>query len=146
MSSYKNIDTNQSAEFILEAEMGVEHSNKIVPQNPRPGEAVTLHITVGPKILADDLYVIYSIDGDPLIYTMKGRENYYSCIEGTLIEARLSDVSWNVEAWGYLHHFCAPLPAFPEGTRVSYFIFASILQPFCTGTCRVVQRQTSRFY
>jgi len=123
MSSYKNID-NQSAEFILEAKFGVEHSNKIVPQNPRPGEPVTLHISVGPQILADNLFVIYSINGDPIIYTMKGNKNYYSCIKGTLVEATLSDVSWNAEAWGYLHHFCATLPAFPEGTRVSYFIFA----------------------
>ncbi len=123
MSSYKNIDS-QSAEFILEAKLGVEHSNKIVPQNPRPGEPVTLHISVGPQILADNLFVIYSINGDPIIYTMKGKENYYSCTKGTLVEATLSDVSWNAEAWGYLHHFCATLPAFPEGTRVSYFIFA----------------------
>jgi len=123
MSSYKNIDY-QTAEFILEAACGVEHANKIVPQNPRPGEAVTLHITVGSKILADDLYVIYSIDGDPIIYTMKGDENYYSCIKGTLIEATLSDVSWNAATWGYLQHYSATLPAFPDGTRVSYFIFA----------------------
>lgn len=123
MSSYKNID-HQTAEFILEAAFGVEHANKIVPQNPRPGEAVTLHITVGSQILADDLYVIYSTDGDPIIYTMKGEENYYSCIKGTLLEATLSDVSWNAATWGYLQHYSATLPAFPDGTRVSYFIFA----------------------
>jgi cyclomaltodextrinase len=123
MSSYKNID-NQSAEFILEAAFGVEHANKIVPQNPRPGEPVTLHISVGSQISADNLYIIYATDGDPIIYTMKGEDNYYSCIKGTIVEATLSEVSWNATTWGYLHHYCATLPAFPEGTRVSYFIFA----------------------
>ncbi len=123
MSSYKNID-NQSTEFILEAAFGVEHANKIVPQNPRPGEPVTLHITVGSQILADDLYVIYATEGDPVIYTFKGEENNYSRIKGTVVEASLSEVSWNASTWGYLHHYCATLPAFAEGTRVSYFIFA----------------------
>ncbi|MDQ7091553.1 MAG: alpha-amylase family glycosyl hydrolase [Methylococcales bacterium] len=123
MSSYKNID-HESAEFILEAELGVDHSNRITPQNPRPGDAVTLHITVGAKVLADSVYVVYSTDGDPIIETTKNKESFYSCIKGTLIDAKLSDVSWNADAWGYLHHFEATLPAFPDGTRVSYFIFA----------------------
>ncbi len=123
MSSYKNID-QPSAEFILEANLGVDHSNRIIPQNPRPNDEVTLHITVGPKILADAVYIVYATDGDPVIETTQSKKSFYSCIKGTLIEAVLSDVSWNSEAWGYLHHFQATLPAFPDGTRVSYFIFA----------------------
>lgn len=115
----------QSIEYIREAKLGVHHANQTVPKNPKPGEPVTLHITVGPQIFANVLYVIYSIDGDPVIYTFKGEDNYYSCVKGTVIEAKLTDVSWNTStSWGYLLHFQATLPAFPEDTRVSYFIFA----------------------
>lgn len=118
-------ENSQSPEFIRRAQLGVHHANKTIPQNPRPGEPVTLFITVGPRILADDVYVIYSIEGDPVIYTIKGEKNFYSCLKGTLVEATLTDVSWNtLISWGYLLHFQATLPAFPEGTRVSYFIFA----------------------
>jgi len=117
----------QSFRYIRESKLGVHHANNTEPQNPRPNEPVVLHITVGPQILADDVYIIYCTDGDPVVYTftVEDGNNFCSCVKGTLIEAKLSDVSWNAStSWGYLLHFRAALPSFPEGTRVSYLVFA----------------------
>lgn len=105
-------------ELMRAAREGIHHANQMVPQKPVPGECVTLHMTVGPQLVAERLYVVYSTEGDPVVDGLHALEG------GRWVEASFWGVTWDTLVWGYLHHFRATLPAFPEGTRVSYLIFA----------------------
>lgn len=108
----------RTLEIMRAARRGIHHANQTVPQKPRPDAPVTLYITVGPELVAEHLYVVYSTEGDPAASSPD------DVTHGTLVEATLTRVNWDTLVWGYLHYFEVTLPPFPEGTRVSYIVFA----------------------
>ncbi|MCC6805647.1 MAG: alpha-amylase, partial [Anaerolineae bacterium] len=95
---------------------GVTHGHNIAPRDPKPGEAVTLHITVGPAANARDVWCYYTTDGS----NPNGSRGATSV--GIATPFRIVQVTWDDLVWGYVTRLEAVIPGQPDGTLVRYRI------------------------
>ena len=96
------------------ARRGLQHQHVIHPQDPRPGEAVTLTVSCGPDLDAKHLACYYTWDGSE----PTGRRGVAT--HGAAIALTQTDTIWDTLSWGYLTRWEVTLPARPEGTVVRY--------------------------
>ena len=97
---------------------GVQHAHAISPRDPLPGQPVTLSVTIGPDLQADQLVCYYTLDGNLPAGSKGVAEN------GTVIQLEKQAVHWDTLLWGYLNEWQGIIPAQPEGTLVRYRIGA----------------------
>ncbi len=97
---------------------GISHNHARIPRDPLPGQAVRVHLSVGPGHPYDRAWVLWTTDGsDPSLNLSNPRFPNRLPMESTGAE-------WDTLLWGYRHHFQAALPPQAEGTVVRYCLAA----------------------
>ena len=100
------------------ARAGMAHDHQLAPPDPRPGEPVTAHVALGPRIAADRVTCYYTIDSsDPL-----GRRGVAA--NGTAVQFVRTGVAWDTLLWGYVEEWAGVIAPQPAGTLVRYRIEA----------------------
>lgn len=95
---------------------GVSHLSARSPRDPKPGESVTLTLTVGENYKALAAWVYYSIDGeDP-----EGEDG--CAAHGFSVPMHWVKAEWDDLTWGYFHTYACDLPGQPDQTVVRYRI------------------------
>lgn len=102
---------------------GVAHGHSLEPPDPRPGEPVTVHVTLGPQVAAAHVTCYYTTDGSE---PAGGRG---AVSNGTTVEFTRAGSAWDTLLWGYLERWAGVIPAQPAGTLVRYRIEAWGPQP-----------------
>jgi glycosidase len=100
------------------ARSGVSHAHHLEPLDPRPGEPVTVRVSVGPRVCADRVTCYYTTDGgDPA-----GARGFAT--RGQAIELARAGVEWDTLLWAYREAWAGAIPPQPDGTMVRYRIEA----------------------
>lgn len=95
---------------------GLSHAHRLTPADPRPGAAVTLHVTTGPAVNGRDLWCYVTTDGtDPA-------GSGGTATNGSALAFEHVGVEWDDLVWGFVHHFEVTVPGQPDGTLVRYLI------------------------
>lgn len=97
---------------------GVQHAHAISPRDPLPGQPVTLTVTIGPRLKADQVACYYTVDGSQPAGSKGVAEN------GAVIQFKKQEVQWDTLQWGYLERWQGIIPPQAEGTLVRYQIGA----------------------
>lgn len=84
-------------EFVRAARRGITHTR--TPRDAKPGEPVTIELTVGPA-----------------------REEPLLTVDGERVPLEPGDVDWDTLIWGYVRRFSATLPGRPANTVVTYAV------------------------
>jgi glycosidase len=87
----------QRLEFVRAARRGVTHTR--TPRDARPGEPVTIELSVGPA-----------------------RDEPILTVDGELVRLERGDVEWDTLIWGYIRRFSAEISGRPANTVVSYTV------------------------
>ncbi len=97
----------------LQAEgRGLHHGNNVVPSDPEPGQSVTLTVSAGTGVSADEVVAYYTVDG-----SVPSTQAMSIALEG-------GNVVWDTLLWGYRYEWHGSLPAQLDGTHVRYRIVA----------------------
>lgn len=97
---------------IQAAGRGVFHGQRIDPADPEPGRPVTITVSVGTDVSADEVIAVYTLDGsDPNL-------------DSPRLTLERAEVVWDTLLWGYRHEWRGAFPAFDAGTHVRYRIVA----------------------
>ena len=97
---------------------GVTHAHNRLPRDPLPGQAVQVHLSLGPSHSLDKAWVYWTNDGsDP-----EGKDGIASNGFATPLEPLYSE--WDTLMWGYLRHFRGEIPRQEAGTVVRYRLSA----------------------
>jgi hypothetical protein len=97
---------------------GVQHAHNLSPRDPRPGEPVTLRLSIGVDFDADAAACYYTTD-DTLPQGSRG-----SAANGTAVMFAPVETLWDSLSWGYITVWQAVLPPQSAGTIVRYRISA----------------------
>lgn len=98
---------------------GVSHRHRLEPSDPLPGRPVTIRVTLGPAVTADNVSCYYTCDPiEP--GGMRGMPDP-GC--QALAFTRVGSV-WDTFLWGYAEEWAGELPAQPADTTVRYRIEA----------------------
>ena len=97
---------------------GLQHRSGLTPQDPVPGEPVTLTVEVGPDLPVEHVVGYYTTDGSEPAGAQGSPRN------GEVVSFRRMATSWDTLLWGYRTRWEARLPAQPEGALVRYRIGA----------------------
>ena len=100
------------------ARRGLQHAHALSPQDPVPGQPVTLSVLVGPDVAAEQVACYYTLDGSEPAGS-QGRAAH-----GQVLPLEQTGVAWDTLIWGYTATWQGTLPAQPEGTSVRYRIGA----------------------
>ncbi len=103
---------------IQEDRAGVTHRQARTPRDPRPGEKITLYLSVGPAHHAERAFVYWTTDGSLPAGAHGSSE------QSQVIPMAPTGVVWDTLTWGYVRTFAATLPGQPEGTVVRYRLTA----------------------
>jgi glycosidase len=96
------------------ARAGIAHEHHIEPPDPRPGEPVTVRVSLGPAVAANRLACYYTTNGaDP-----QGHHGVATI--GAAAELERMGVSWDTLLWGYVAEWAGFIPPQPAGTLVRY--------------------------
>lgn len=101
---------------LQEEREGVSHRGARSPLDPRPGEPITLYLSVGPAQHAARAFVYWTTDGSPPAGAHGSGER------SRVTPMAEAGVEWDLLTWGYVRRFAATLPGQPEGTIVRYRI------------------------
>lgn len=97
---------------------GIQHRYQSEPRDPRPGEPVTLHVSIGPDLAIEHVACYYTLDGSlPVGHCGTARH-------GQVVMFSHVETVWETLVWGYVAHYQATLPPQPDGTMVRYKIGA----------------------
>lgn len=97
---------------------GISHGHRIAPADPRPGDAVTLHVSLGPQIDADRVAAYVTFDGsDPA--GSRGVAQH-----GEAVTLHQTGTEWDTLLWGYRELWEGQIAGQPHGTLVRYRIEA----------------------
>ena len=115
----------QRLAHVLKRRGGIVHQHARTPRDPKPGEEISLELTVGPVQPAgyctanDHAWVYWTNDGrDP-----EG-ENGLSP-GGNVTPMQPAEVEWEPLLWGYVQHYRAALPPQAAGTLIRYRLSVS---------------------
>ncbi len=97
---------------------GLQHRHDLAPQDPAPGQPVTLTVRAGPDLAVDRAACYYTLDGSPPAGS-RGRAS-----NGQAVPLQQAEVAWDSLVWGYVTLWRGELPAQPEGTVVRYRLSA----------------------
>jgi len=97
---------------------GIQHSYRLHPLDPRPGQAVTITVQLGPDLPADHVALYYTLDGSDPVGQQGVAHN------GNVLLLSPVATHWDSLVWGYLAEWQTVLPAQPAGTVVRYQIGA----------------------
>jgi len=100
------------------ARSGLQHRHALAPQDPLPGQPVTLTVQVGPDLEADQVACYYTLDGS------EPAGSRGTALHGQVLLLERAEVAWDTLVWGYGECWQGTLPAQPEGTVVRYRIGA----------------------
>ena len=82
---------------------GIQHAYQIEPRDPKPGEPITLSVTIGPDL--KPARVVCRLDGD-------------------LLDFEKRETVWDTLVWGYVETWTLTLAGQPDGTVLRYRISA----------------------
>ncbi|MFN3742663.1 MAG: alpha-amylase family glycosyl hydrolase [Anaerolineales bacterium] len=98
---------------------GVTHYHARIPRHPRPGQPITLELSVGPAYPCRQAWVYWTNDGsDPEGEQGKAIRGHVTPMEGAAVE-------WDTLLWGYVRRFRAVIPAQPSETVLRYRLAVS---------------------
>ncbi|HDQ70977.1 MAG TPA: alpha-amylase [Chloroflexi bacterium] len=100
------------------ARSGLQHRHALTPQDPQPGEPVTLTVHVGPDLPVECVACYYTVDDSEPDGARGAARN------GRVLMLEQIDVRWDTLAWGYVTRWQGVLPAQPEGVIVRYHLGA----------------------
>ncbi|MBL8163489.1 MAG: alpha-amylase [Anaerolineae bacterium] len=100
------------------ARRGLHHQHELHPRDPLPGEPITITVSVGPNLDAEQVVCYYTTDGSQPAGS-KGVAHH-----GQAAQLQLESVEWDTLAWGYLQRWTGVLPPQPENTIIRYQIGA----------------------
>ncbi len=95
---------------------GLRHEYTLQPRDPKPGEPVTLTVTVGPDIAVDAVAAYVTIDN-----ALPAGSRGEATVGSSFAFAR-GGVRWEPLIWSYVEEWQATLPAQPAGVIVRYII------------------------
>jgi glycosidase len=96
------------------ARSGLQHRHALKPQDPQPGETVTLTVRVGPDLPADHVACYYTLDDSQPQGTRGVATN------GHVLALDPVGMTWDTLIWGYVAEWQGTLPAQSAGTVVRY--------------------------
>lgn len=97
---------------------GVAHLHRLEPPDPQEGEAVTVFVSVGPRIVADRVSCYYTVDSSE----PSGQRG--CAVVGMAVVCTRVEVVWDTLLWGYREVWAGVIPAQVAGTLVRYRIEA----------------------
>lgn len=100
------------------AAAGVTHDLNLEPTDPRPGESVAVHATLGPAVSADHVSCYYTTDGS----LPDGKHGVAT--NGSVVALTRVGVVWHTLLWGYQDQWVGTIPPQANGTLVRYVIEA----------------------
>lgn len=109
-------------EALRSAARGVSHGNDIRPADPRPGESVTIRVSIGPAVDATRVVVRYTTESSE-----PGTAN-------DNIVCRLMEPVWDTLLWAYRDIWEGVIPAQSSGTLVRYHVVAINSNGIATGS------------
>ena len=103
---------------VLKIHGGVTHAQIRLPRDPQPGQAVQIHLSLGPSHSHDKAWVYWTNDGsDPA-----GQNGVAANGFATPLHPIASE--WDILGWGYVRHFWGEIPGQETGTVVRYRVAA----------------------
>jgi cyclomaltodextrinase / maltogenic alpha-amylase / neopullulanase len=116
---FGTFSTNESRiAHVLRLHGGVTHAQVRVPRDPQPGQAVQIHLSLGPSHPQDKAWVYWTNDGsDPAGENGVAATGFVSPLHATTSE-------WDILGWGYIRHFWGEIPGQETGTVVRYRVAA----------------------
>ncbi len=97
---------------------GVTHAQDRLPRDPRPGQAVQIHLSLGPSHPQEKAWVYWTNDGsDPA-----GQHGVAT--NGFVAPLQPVASKWDILMWGYIRHFWGEIPGQEIGTVVRYRVAA----------------------
>jgi cyclomaltodextrinase / maltogenic alpha-amylase / neopullulanase len=115
---FGGIETDSS--LLLETEQnrwrGIRHLYQAMPLDPKPGEAVSLTVTVGQDVHVDRLTAYVTTDGSDPEGSMGVARN------GFAVPLHRVDVKWQPLVWDYVEIWQGEIPGQPDGALVHYRI------------------------
>jgi cyclomaltodextrinase / maltogenic alpha-amylase / neopullulanase len=111
--------TNESRfAHVLKLHGGVTHAQLRVPRDPQPGQAVQIHLNLGPSHPHDQAWVYWTNDGsDPVGGNGVASNGFVTALHPISSE-------WDILGWGYIRHFWGEIPGQETGTVVRYRVAA----------------------
>ncbi|GAB4509669.1 MAG: alpha-amylase family glycosyl hydrolase [Anaerolineae bacterium] len=100
------------------ARTGVQHTGRILPYDPLPGEAVMVKVVVGQDVAATHAACYYTTDGS----VPEGQRGH--AVRGDVLMLERVGTEWDTPTMSYATLWQGTLPAQPEGTLVRYRIGA----------------------
>jgi len=97
---------------------GIQHRHDLSPHDPEPGQPITLTVSIGVNVTADQVACYYTTDGSEP-QGEKGR-----AINGQVRILQRDSIEWDTASWGYVARWKGILPPQPEGTILRYHIGA----------------------
>ncbi len=95
---------------------GIRHRHELSPLDPRPGEPVTLAVSVGRDVLADHVTAYVTYDGSDPAGSRGVAAN------GVALPLQRVETLWQPLHWDYAERWQGELPGQPEGVHVRYRI------------------------
>ena len=97
---------------------GVTHAHHRLPRDPMPGQAVQIHLSLGPAYPQNKAWVYWTNDGsDPAGQNGKATSGFAAPLTPVASE-------WDILMWGYVRHFWGEIPGQEAGTVVRYRVAA----------------------
>jgi cyclomaltodextrinase / maltogenic alpha-amylase / neopullulanase len=116
---FGTFSTNESRiAHVLKLHGGVTHVQMRVPRDPQPGQAVQIHLSLGPSHTQDKAWVYWTNDGsDPVGENGIATHGFVSALQPVASE-------WDILEWAYVRHFWGEIPGQEAGTVVRYRVAA----------------------
>ncbi len=83
---------------------GLQHAHEVFPQDPQPGQPITLTVHVGTDVTVDRVICYYTNNGTQPV----GEKGIAT--SGEAVPFQLDGVVWNTLSWGYQQRWVATLP------------------------------------
>ena len=116
---FGTFSTNESRiAHVQKIHAGVAHAQDRMPRDPLPGQAVQIHLSLGPSHPQDQAWIYWTNDGsDPAGQNGVASNGFVSPLKPVSSE-------WDILMWGYVRHFWGEIPGQETGTVVRYRVAA----------------------